>query len=374
MKIFEVSFSLAQGGAERFVVDLSNELSKDNTVILLTLKDDKVDSNTRNFYKEEVNGSVQYVNLGLAGGFHLQSLWKIYKFIKNESPDIVHLNGQRVPYFCILAIILLHNITFIQTIHSDIKCYKDLFYQFFASSFGTKIFKYHFVALSKKNYEDWKKAFPRANSHLVFNGRSPLCRTTLYDEVTNLVHSYNKESLLFIHVARFSEVKNQQLLVRSFNKIVSEGYNVQLIILGEGFETPDGKKLQSMACPNIHFLGPHNNIADYLCSSDIFCLSSNHEGLPISILEAQLSGLPIVSTPVCGALDVVEDKKNGVISKDFSEEAYVNALKYAIENLDFLTENARELMTHSPYTMKKCAQEYQEVYHNITKNKAEVDK
>ena len=51
MKILQIIFSLSSGGAERFVVDLSNELSKTNDVTLLTLKDDKVDVEVRNFYK-----------------------------------------------------------------------------------------------------------------------------------------------------------------------------------------------------------------------------------------------------------------------------------------------------------------------------------
>ena len=50
MKILQISFSLSSGGAERFVVDLSNELGKTNDVTLLTLKDDKVDVENRNFY------------------------------------------------------------------------------------------------------------------------------------------------------------------------------------------------------------------------------------------------------------------------------------------------------------------------------------
>ena len=50
MRILEVLFTLQSGGAERFVVDLSNEMSKANEVILLTLKDDKIDEENRNFY------------------------------------------------------------------------------------------------------------------------------------------------------------------------------------------------------------------------------------------------------------------------------------------------------------------------------------
>ena len=79
MKIVEVLFSLTPGGAERFVVDLSNELSKTNDVTLLTLKDDKIDVEHRNFYKFDLSNRVSYVNLGLPDGFSIKSQWVVYK-------------------------------------------------------------------------------------------------------------------------------------------------------------------------------------------------------------------------------------------------------------------------------------------------------
>lgn len=369
MKIIEVCFSLCSGGAERFVVDLSNELSKENDVTLLTLKDDTRNTNIRNFYKGDLRESVKYVNLGLADGFHIHSLWKIYRFLKKKSPDIVHLNGENIPFFCILSIILLHKIVFIQTIHNDIACYRNMMYRFLASSSAGRLFNYHFVALSKKNYNDLKDVYPDADSYLVFNGRSPMCRTEMYDDVVNMLHSYDSSALICVHVARFNEAKNQQLLVNSFNRIIKEGINVQLFILGDGFESTEGKNLQSLSCENIHFLGPKKNVADYLNSSDLFCMSSIYEGLPISILEAQLCGIPVVSTPVCGAVDVVEDGKIGVISKDFSEDSYVDALKTAIENLSNLKINAKEWMFHCPYTINNCANEYLKIFRKISHKK-----
>ena len=65
MKILQITIFLAPGGAERFVVDLSNELSKNNDVTLMTLKDDSVDSKNRNFYKCDLSSRVKYLNLGL---------------------------------------------------------------------------------------------------------------------------------------------------------------------------------------------------------------------------------------------------------------------------------------------------------------------
>ena len=85
MKILEIVTSLSSGGAERFVVDLSNELSKNKEVVLVTLKDDT--KGTYGFYKKEVSEKIKYINLGLGDGKHLSYLWKVYKIIKRESTD-----------------------------------------------------------------------------------------------------------------------------------------------------------------------------------------------------------------------------------------------------------------------------------------------
>lgn len=55
-----------------------------------------------------------------------------------------------------------------------------------------------------------------------------------------------------------------------------------------------------------------------MLNADIFCLSSNFEGMPITLLEASLAGLPAVSTPVCGAVDLIKDGVNGFLSKSHS--------------------------------------------------------
>ena len=61
MKIVEVITFLGSGGAERFIVDLSNELSKGNEVYLLTVLDDKKDAGIRNFYRFAIDSKVHYI-------------------------------------------------------------------------------------------------------------------------------------------------------------------------------------------------------------------------------------------------------------------------------------------------------------------------
>ena len=80
------------------------------------------------------------------------------------------------------------------------------------------------------------------------------------------------------------------------------------------------------------------------------------------LLEASLAGLPVVSTPVCGAVDLIKDGVNGFLSKSHSLEDYKNALIKAIDNYDSIKENAMSMKDNSPYTIAECARKYVEYF------------
>ena len=93
-------------------------------------------------------------------------------------------------------------------------------------------------------------------------------------------------------------------------------------------------------------------------NADIFCLSSNYEGMPITLLESSLAGVPAASTPVCGAVDLIQNGINGYLSKDHSLEEYKLALIKVIENFDCIKSNAMKMKDNSPYTIAECAKKY----------------
>ena len=76
MKIVEFIHSLCPGGAERFVTDLSNELSKENEVYLLTLTTSPI--NKQNFYKAELSDRVKLIDLGYNGRSKILYLYKVF--------------------------------------------------------------------------------------------------------------------------------------------------------------------------------------------------------------------------------------------------------------------------------------------------------
>lgn len=363
MKILQITFSLAFGGAERFVVDLSNELAKYNDVTLLALKDETCQP-FFSFYKFAISQNVKYENLGLPLQSSIFAQIKIYKYIKALKPDIVHMHAENMPKFCFLANLLLGNkIKFVQTIHNDVcEKYDNLLYHFIYHTLG-KHRMIRFAALSETNFLDLRKIYPAMLSTCIVNGRAPILPTAEYNSVKKEIASYkiNDDTIVVLHVARCCEQKNQELLVAGFNRIIKNGKNAVLVIIGGGFETERGLKLQKMACNRIFFLGTKENVGDYMLNSDIFTLSSKYEGMPISLLEAMLCGLPMVSTPVCGAVDVINGK-NGVLSKDFSLEEYVESLTLVIDELPIFKDEAIRMIKKCPYTIDVCAKKYIDFY------------
>lgn len=367
-KVAEITFSLAPGGAERFVVDLSNELSRNHHVTLLVLKRFASKDMDRSFYKDDVLPEVNIQNLGINDGFSFTSLWRIYRTLRKMKPDIVHLHGENCPKFCILALVLLsRKIKFIQTIHSDITQYSGFFYKILFNTLG-RWNRLTFVALSQTNYHDLIKAYPYIKAHCIENGGAPITRSPYFENVQKEVDSYRKDSetKIILHVGRCSPEKNQQLLIRAMDILNQWHVNAQLLIIGPYFDSPKGQYLLEQAPNNVHWLGTKKNIGDYHLCSDIFALSSLYEGMPITLIEASLAGTPLVCTPVCGAVDIIQDGENGRLTKDYTPENYANALKDIIEHHTEYCVRASKNTAQSPYTIEKCAQKYAAIFKNST--------
>ena len=361
MKILEIAFTLSPGGAERFVVDLSNELAKSNDVTLLVLRDDSVNSEIRNFYKEDLSPKVHYECLGLKDGLKPSMWWKIWKAIRRYNPDVVHYHGDPMPYWMMVPMMFSsRRIKFVQTIHNDIhNGYDRGLYPLMSKTLG-KRGRVSYVALSDTNFKELKRIYPMCKSACIVNGRATMIPTPAFEEVKREVNRFKitEDTKLFLHVARCHEVKNQRRLIVSFNRLVENGADAQLLIVGDGYDSELGKKLKSLAGGGVHFLGARKNISDYHLCADAFCLSSDFEGMPITIIEALMCGTPAISTPVCGSVDAVVSGNNGVLAKDFSDEAYYAALLHMYENLAVYQANAVAEKDNGKYTIRRCAEKY----------------
>ena len=168
------------------------------------------------------------------------------------------------------------------------------------------------------------------------------------------------------HVGRLSKEKNQIMMLDSFKLLLSVNKNCLLHLVGDGPESENLILYSEKIGINksVKFHGCINNIAEVLTQFDCFTLSSVTEGMPMSIIEAMASGLPIVATDVGGMREMVDNNKNGFLIESNDRQALMDKWLYLMNNNDLsisMGKNAREKAVEK-YSLSRMADEYLTIY------------
>ena len=136
----------------------------------------------------------------------------------------------------------------------------------------------------------------------------------------------------FLCVSRLSPEKSIETLIVAFSKAISTSPNIKLIVVGDG---PSKGRIQKMIqelhlTEKVSLVGrvPHKKTIDYYHNSDVFVLSSLTEGLPIAMLEAMSTGLPVIVSNVGGVCEIVKDGHNGILFHAGNVEQLAKAICY----------------------------------------------
>lgn len=161
-------------------------------------------------------------------------------------------------------------------------------------------------------------------------------------------------------IGRLVAVKNHKCLLEAFKRVTDEIDGARLIIVGDG---PLAGQLESLAAQlgisdQVHFAGFQRDVDGYLRRLDVFVLSSLHEGVPISLLEAMSIGVPVVCTRVGGIPEVIADHHNGLLVASDDAESLSAALKKIAADRGLarrLAENARSTVSDE-LSFDRCLQ------------------
>lgn len=138
-------------------------------------------------------------------------------------------------------------------------------------------------------------------------------------------------------IGRLAPEKGFDLLLRALALIRRDFPHTGLIIAGKGAEEACLKSLATELeiADAVSFAGYVDRPERYYAGTDIFVLSSRHEGMPNALIEAIASGLPVVATPASGGVvDLLSGGTNGWLAPDVSVTGLVQALTQAIETLE----------------------------------------
>lgn len=271
-------------------------------------------------------------------------LWHIYQLIKTLNPDVVHVHSSKAGFLGRVAWRLAqwtgqrsrlfyspHGWSFLQENLGRLERLLYLTLERFAHACGGTI-----VGCSKGEAEVGLGHVSGGRITWIDNAVNPperMARPTRTDSKLRIVTSgricYQKNPALFAEIA--TALRDEQ---------------VEFVWLGTAGE--GAGEMEQALRPAVTVTGwlPRKEVLSTLAQSDVYLQTSRWEGMPVSVIEAMMLGLPVVASNVVGNRDIVEDHQTGYLFDDAGEA--VEALRELIRNPEqraFLARRARDAAT-----------------------------
>ncbi len=186
-----------------------------------------------------------------------------------------------------------------------------------------------FIAVSK-SIQDYLISLGVAPSRITlsYNGvPTPFCNSREMGIRKTL--GISETQFLIGFIGRIQKVKGYDILVSAIARLRDKGCFVQAVIVGEGTEENDLRRLIDEADlrSQIHLLGFRQDIAAVMSELDVLCMPSRSEGLPYTALEAARMGLPILATKVGGIPEIFVDRETALLVAPNDPNAIASGLE-----------------------------------------------
>lgn len=358
MKILRLTTLLDFGGIETKMANLSTYNDKENEWVFVALgKGGEAEKKIRaNGKRTQVLGFDYKIP-------SIKTIWKFYKFLKKEKPDVLHTSGAEANFFGFFAgklagvpKIIVEEIGIPNQSSVAKKIFRFIFNNADCAVGESKVVVDHFVSTYQLNPD---KAKVVSNFGLFQYNLSKL--------------NVQKEEHLFniLMISRLEKVKNIEGVINVIARLCeTTSKNIRLTIAGSGvLEQELKKKVEEMKLQNqVHFLGFITDPYPHLCNADLYVLNSHSEGFSNSLVEAMYCGTPSLSTTVGAATDIIEDFKNGFVTTVNDEEAlYLKLLKivdFPKEEMSKIGFNGQKSIVEK-YSLNHHIEQLMSIYHSI---------
>ena len=347
--------NLGIGGAEKFVVDIAERLDRHKYTVIVA----QTRCNIESAFKHELqNTKISVVDL--SGRSFPQMVMNQIKFLLKEKPDIVHANIGSLLHI-MLACKLCGIRRRVYTVHNEAKLLygnstiKKVMYKLAFTTFG-----FVPVAICPTVKESLVDSFgldpdkiPEVRNGVDIKRFSP-AKSRVENDVFQIVS-----------VGTLYWIKNQEMIIKTIVKLKNRGINLKLILLGDGENRNALTTMirDSQAEEYIEMPGVVKNVENYLQNADLYVSASKTEGLPLSILEAMATGLPVVATNAGGTKDIVSDNVNGFIVRVDDDDAFETAILSLYCEKEKREEFAKESrVIAEKWSIDACVDGYSKLY------------
>lgn len=308
-KVVHIVGKMNRGGAETFIMNLYRNIDREAFKFDFLVHDK---AQAKQDYSDEIKklgGKIFYISPIF---YFIRYLFDLYNFFKKSECDVVHIHTYVQALFPLLFAKFFGKKVIVHSHNTQ-----------FSGNFFIKAIKYILTrplgVLSDYNLACGDEAglwlfgeytARKKNYSIIANG----INTNVFTYNDALRTEYRKKlkiekKLVLGHVGRFDSQKNHTFLIDIFNKVYQQNKNAALLLIGRGrLEEEIKNKVKTLGLSDaVHFLGVRSDISALMNAMDIIVFPSLHEGLPVTLVEAQATGLPcLVSNTVSEEAKITE--------------------------------------------------------------------
>ncbi len=362
IKVAFVLGALNRGGAENLVLDICR--STNNTLYEYTCLYRKDGNMTEEFKRSNIH----LIHQPKQGNL-LQYMWQIRQLLLRKNIDIVH--SQTASNTLLLSLLLLGTrIKIITTIHGFSTLNNNELYKQIVFNASKRII---FVSHHQMNeYIRNRLAKYKNKSQVIYNGID----SSKFEHEFTIPDIYiDKGNVIKICVVgNIRQARTYDVIINAINHLHTEGVNnIRLFIIGNCAPEERGRlEYYKRMCKEykiediVHIVGGRGDIPDVLKYSDIYVMSSI-ETFGISIVEAMMSGIPVIVNDYEVMREITENAKLGLLYQTNNYIDLANTIKKVVNNIEYYQNEAesRKDYVKAKYSIDNCINQLNALYSSI---------
>ncbi|MGG7164313.1 glycosyltransferase [Clostridium ihumii] len=303
---------------------------------------------------------------------------EIVKYANDNNIDIINFHGAQ-PFLIHLFIKNKLKCETVATVHSDYRYdflnSKIKYYMYTPlSELGLKSFD-NYVTVSENLLKLLEGKNFNGNKSVINNGINVekfIKRST--NEDIREKFKIGKDDFVLGVIARFHPIKNHENIIRAFSKFIKDNPKSKLLLLGDGENLKNIKKIIDELQINDYAIMPGfvENICDYIkiCNATIIASYSEGGAPPLAMIESAVMSVPILSTKVGDLENMIKPNNGLIINSQNEKDIYIAMLECYDKknNLEVWGKNIKTMVLEN-FTIEEFWKRYNDVYINIIRTK-----
>lgn len=362
-KILHILPNFGLGGAEQLVVDLMEATDKERfEVAAVSLYPESGTILEKEIREKEL----QVYFLNKHRGLDLRMIPQLYRLFRIFRPDVVHTHLYALRY-TLLPTLFCRIPVRVHTVHNVAQKEVDRVGKL-VHWIAFRLGKVVPVSISREVANTVRAVYGRGiHTPVIYNG----IPTKWFVSSAGQDNTKKEKDVVLLHVGRFAPQKNHLFLIEAFALAAKEHPTMQLWLVGDGPLRPAVEKavVEVRLEGKVSFLGIRDDVPKLLAASDVLVLSSDYEGVPLTVLEAMAAGKPVIATAVGGVPELVEDEVTGILVPPRNPEALARGILRLARDPDLRQRmgKAAQERALARFDISRTAREYEALYLKLLK-------